>query len=96
MTYPASDQVPTKLTLLTTSNCAYCQHAKVVLDRISRDHALEVTEISLETPEGADLGARNGVLFAPGLLVDGEPFGHGRLSERRLRKALERRAASRS
>ena len=81
-----------RITLLTKSDCAYCQHAKDVLARVGRDHPLDVTEVSLETPEGAQLGARNGVLFAPGLLVDDAPFGYGRLSERRLRKTLERRA----
>jgi hypothetical protein len=36
------------------------------------------------------LATSAGVLFAPGLLVDGRPFGYGRLSERRLRRALGR------
>jgi hypothetical protein len=39
---------------------------------------------------GRDLGARAGVLFAPGVLLDGRPFGYGRLSERKLRRALRR------
>jgi hypothetical protein len=34
------------------------------------------------------------VLFAPGILVDGEPFGYGRLSEKKLRRELTRRAAA--
>lgn len=79
------------VTLLTKTDCAYCQHAKEVLARVGQDHPLEVTEISLETPAGAEVGARNGVLFAPGVLLDDKPFGHGRLSERRLRKELRRR-----
>jgi len=31
------------------------------------------------------------VLFAPGVLLDGKPFGYGRLSERKLRRALAQR-----
>jgi hypothetical protein len=30
-------------------------------------------------------------MFAPGVLVDGEPFSYGRLSERKLRRELRRR-----
>jgi hypothetical protein len=32
-------------------------------------------------------------MFAPGVLVDGRPFTYGRLSERKLRRALERMSA---
>jgi hypothetical protein len=41
----------------------------------------------------AGLAARAGVLFAPGVLLDGRPFGYGRLSERRLRRELGRMSA---
>jgi len=36
------------------------------------------------------------VLFAPGVLLDGHPFSFGRLSERKLRKALTDNVRSRS
>ena len=89
---PAAAEGPvTRVTLLTKTDCAYCEHAKEVLARVGQDHRLDVAEISLETPAGADLGARHGVLFAPGVLLDDKPFGYGRLSERRLRKELHRR-----
>jgi hypothetical protein len=55
------------------------------------DHPLLVREVSLETAEGRDLAVRHGVLFAPGILLNEQPFGYGRLSERRLRSALDRR-----
>jgi glutaredoxin len=80
----------TQVTLLTKADCAYCEHAKQVLAKVAHDHLLEVTEISLDTPEGERLGAQARVLFAPGVLLDGRPFAHGRLSERALRKALSR------
>ncbi|MGH9252739.1 MAG: hypothetical protein ACRD0W_24965 [Acidimicrobiales bacterium] len=31
-------------------------------------------------------------LFPPGVLLDDDPFGYGRLSERKLRRELARRA----
>ncbi len=80
----------TAITLLTQAGCALCEHAKQVLARVSADHPLEVTEIDLASEHGRSLAARAGVLFAPGVLVDGRPFGYGRISERRLRRALGR------
>jgi glutaredoxin len=82
----------TRVTLLVQDDCAMCEHAKQVLARVGADHPLEVREIDLATPEGQELALRHGVLFAPGVLLDGESFAHGRLSERRLRRALARRA----
>ena len=58
--------------------------------RVGADHLLEVTEIGLASEQGRALAAQAGVLFAPGLLVEGRTFGYGRLSERRLRRTLGR------
>jgi glutaredoxin len=82
----------TAVTLLTQADCALCEHAKSVLARVGADHPLEVAEIDLASEHGRALSARAGVLFAPGVLVDGRPFGYGRLSERRLRRTLRRMA----
>ncbi|GAB3668622.1 hypothetical protein GCM10027596_39640 [Nocardioides korecus] len=85
---------PTQVTLLTQSDCAQCDHAKDVLARIADDYPLDLREIALETPEGQGLAAAHGILFAPGVLVDGHSFGFGRLSERRLRRELLRRTTT--
>jgi len=84
----------TRVTLLTQSDCAYCERAKDVLARVGAEHRLTVEELRLETPEGRELAVRHGVLFAPGILLDGEPFGYGRLSEKKLRRELTRRSAA--
>lgn len=82
---------PAQITLLTQPACGMCGQAKQVLDRLGRDYPLTVTEVDLTTPDGQALAARAGVVFAPGVLIDGEPFSFGRLSERRLRRALDHR-----
>ncbi len=82
----------TAITLLTQADCALCEHARGVLARVGADHPVEVTEIDLASEHGRALAARAGVVFAPGVLVDGRPFGYGRLSERRLRRSLSRMA----
>ena len=83
----------TEITLLTQEDCAYCEHAKKVLARVGADHLIKVTEIDITSRPGQMLAARAGVVFAPGLLVSGRPFGYGRISERRLRRTLQRLAA---
>jgi hypothetical protein len=85
----------TEITLLTQEDCGLCEHAKQVLARVAVDHPLRVEEISLGSDRGRELAAGAGVLFAPGVLVDDRPFAHGRLSERKLRRALGRAAAAR-
>ncbi len=84
MTTPGARQV----LLLTQDDCAFCDQAKDVLRRVAADTPLDVEEIGMGTPRGADLARRAGLLFAPGVFVDGEFLSHGRLSEKKLRKAL--------
>ncbi|SFB62647.1 Glutaredoxin-like domain [Amycolatopsis marina] len=87
---------PVEITFLIQRDCAFCDHAKDVLRRVGQDHPLHITEIDLAGEEGQQLARRAGVMFAPGVLVDGEPFSYGRLSERKLRRALSKRAAAKT
>jgi glutaredoxin len=86
---------PVRITLLTQTSCGMCELAKEILARLGNEYPLSVTEIDLRSDEGKRLAAEAGVLFAPGVLVDGQPFSYGRLSERKLRRLLDRRAAVR-
>jgi glutaredoxin len=79
---------PVEITLLTRPDCHFCDHAKQVLARVGQEFPLRVNEIDLAGDEGRRLASRAGVLFAPGVLLGGEPFSFGRLSERKLRRAL--------
>jgi glutaredoxin len=83
---------PARITLLSQDNCGFCDHAKHVLARVGVRYPLQITEIRLDTQEGQAIATSAGVLFAPGVLVDGRPFSFGRLSERKLLRALEKRA----
>ncbi len=88
MTVPAVDVV-----LITKPHCEYCELAKLILDRLGAGFAIQVREIGVEEPEGAALALHHGILFAPGILIDGRLAGYGRPSERRLRRLLEARQA---
>lgn len=78
----------TEVVLLTKDDCHFCEQAKVVLGRLQGEYAFDVRELPLESDEGRQLAERFGALFPPVLFVGGEPFSYGRLSERKLRKAL--------
>ena len=79
-----------EVTLLTQPNCSLCDLAKTVLARLEQEGLVTVVEADLTSPAGRDLAVRHGVLFAPGVLVDGQPLSYGRLSEKKLRRRLAR------
>lgn len=80
-----------EVTLLTQEACRFCDDAKLVLGRLAGEFPLTVTEVDLRTATGERLAVEGGIMFPPGIFVDGEPFGYGRPSERKLRRELERR-----
>ena len=81
--------------LLTAADCGFCEDAKAVLARVASEYDVRVDTLPLESPEGQELAHAGGVLFPPGTFLDGEPFAYGRLSERKLRRELRRRGATR-
>ena len=82
---------PIPVVLLTQAYCDLCEQAQDVLARVSVDHPLAIRTVDLASDEGITLAQEGGVLFPPGVLLDGRPFSYGRLSERKLRRELERR-----
>jgi len=78
----------TEVLLLTKEDCHFCEQAKEVLTRLGGDYELRVREVALESDEGRSLALRSGAPFPPVIFLDDEPFSYGRLSERKLRKAL--------
>lgn len=82
---------PARILLLTQADCGLCDHAKDVLGRVSQDVPLTVEEVDLSSDRGRQLAERSGVMFAPGVFLDDRVFAFGRLSEKKLRRALERR-----
>jgi len=76
--------------LLTQENCGFCEQASEVMERLSREYWISITTLPIDSPEGQELATQGGLLFPPGILIDGEPFSYGRLSERKLRRELDR------
>ena len=77
------------VTLLTKADCENCDRAKEILHRLERDLIFTSQYIDLASPEGHELARSPGVMFAPGVLIDGRMSSYGRPSERRLRRDIE-------
>src|SRR2546426_6850006 len=60
--------------LLTQEHCGFCRQAKEILDRLSVEYGLAVSTLDLDSHEGQVLAERSGMLFPPGIFLDGEPF----------------------
>jgi glutaredoxin len=72
--------------LLTQKDCAFCDQAHEILTRLQSDFTLNITTLDIASEDGIQMASEGGVMFAPGLFVDGKPFSYGRPSERKLRK----------
>ena len=80
-----------EVVLLSQPTCELCDHAKHILQRLAPEYGFTLRELSFDSSEGRVLATSHRLLFAPGVLLDGTPFSYGRLSERRLRRELDRR-----
>lgn len=77
--------------LLTQENCGFCEQAREMLERLSREYWLSVSTLDMGSTKAQELTMQGGLLFPPGILIDGEPFSYGCPSERKLRRELDRR-----
>ncbi len=84
-----------RITLITAPHCELCQHAKEVLARVGADYDIEVSVLSDESERGSALMMEHLVAFPPGVLLDEKLFSYGRLSERKLRRQLDKTGAAR-
>ena len=85
---------PVPVTLVHSAACHFCDDARAALDALALDFAIEVTEIDLESAEGAALIALHRPPLNPLVLIDGAYFSAGRLPRRKLVKLLEERGAA--
>ncbi len=79
--------------LVTSTDCHLCEHARRVLACMAQRYPLSVSEVLWASEEGRRLAARDGIVFPPGVYLDGSFWGYGRLSEGRLEKWLREQRA---
>lgn len=83
-----------QVTLVHSPACHFCDDAAAALDDLGSEYALEVTALSIESPEGAELVATHRPAMSPLVLVDGTFFSQGRLPRKKLVKLLNERGAA--
>jgi hypothetical protein len=85
---------PIEVLLVTSQGCHYCDHTLAVLHEVGETTPLSVTTIALTSERGMDLLVRHRVPYPPILLIEGQFFGYGRISRRKLEMHLARIANS--
>ncbi len=78
------------MTLLTQHDCAWCVDGRQLLVELGKEFPLIVEEVDLDSTGGRLLATEHRLVFAPGLIADGQLIAHGRLSKRALRRVLNR------
>lgn len=85
----------TAVLLLTAPECRYCADAKHVVDRLAEEFELDLETRSIEDEGGRALALEHGILFPPGIFIDGAFVQYGRPSERKIRQRLAATGARR-
>ena len=76
--------------MLTKDDCRFCEEAKAILRRLGDEFQLRISTDDIGLPRGQAIALNGGLLFPPGIVIEGRPFSYGRPSERKLRRELER------
>lgn len=82
-----------EVVLVTSPGCHFCDDALSLLTELSETLPLQVEPVPLNSEYGRSLVVRHRVPFPPVLTIDGEFFGYGRISRRKLEAHLSRIAA---
>lgn len=74
--------------VVTNPGCHFCNDALGLLDELAETTPLQIETVPLSSERGRALLVRHRVPFPPIVLVDGEFFGYGRISRRKLEAHL--------
>lgn len=83
---------PIDVILVTSPGCHFCDDALRLLDELAETNPLQIETVPLSSERGRSLLVRHRVPFPPILMIDGEFFGYGRISRRKLETYLSRMA----
>jgi len=79
--------VPT-ITLVTSAGCHMCEMAKDMIASVALETPLNLSVVDLTSPDGEALAASHRMPFPPLVLINGQHHAHGRISEKKFRRAL--------
>ena len=78
------------VTILVQEGCHFCNDAEALLERLAHEYPLRIQTLDMGTPEGETMALQAGLLFPPGIILQGHPLCYGRPSEGKLRRSFER------
>ena len=83
------------VTLLAHTDCPFCEDTIVRVPPIAAEFGADFELVDPTSERGRPLARHAGMIFAPEVLIDGEPLSYGPISygrffERRLRRRLAR------
>jgi hypothetical protein len=76
--------------VLVQDGCHFCRDAQALLGSLAGEYPLRIHTLDIGTPEGETIAIQSGLLFPPGILLQGRPLCYGRPSEGKLRRAFEK------
>jgi hypothetical protein len=79
---------PIGVLVVTSPSCHFCDDALGLLEELAETTPLQMETVPLSSEQGRALLVRHRVPFPPIVLVDGEFFGYGRISRRKLEAHL--------
>lgn len=82
-----------EVVLVTSPGCHFCDDSLGLLTELAETFPLRVATVPLNSENGRSLVVRHRVPFPPILMIDGEFFGYGRVSRRKLEAHLSRIAS---
>lgn len=78
-----------RVLLISSEGCKFCDEAERLFQRLATEYDLEVETRTTEDPGVRTLALTHGVLFPPGIFIDGTLVQYGRPSERLIRQRLD-------
>ncbi len=90
-TNPISAVAPTRVTVVESDACHFCEDAHRVLEELATSYPLSIDTVNVRTAAGQELMSRHRAALSPLVLLDGVFFSHGRLPRRKLTKVLHAR-----
>lgn len=79
---------PINVIVVTSPGCHFCDEALSLLGELAETYSLRRENVPLSSEVGRTLLVRHRVPFPPILMIEGEFFGYGRISRRKLEAHL--------
>lgn len=79
---------PARITVVESTGCHFCEDARSTLGDLAARGDIELRLVDACSEEGKALIGRHRPPMFPLVLLDDEPFSHGRLPRRKLAKRL--------